>query len=55
MSSTIDSGHAADKASKEADTPCKKSSNRKHKWKQMGSWPSSWDKCAYCGKTIFWK
>ena len=53
MSSSIDSGYYANEASKSKDEDCPKGG--KHKWKRYGSWPSIWEKCEKCGKSIYWK
>lgn len=53
MSSLIDSGYSADKAGKEKERKCSKGGE--HKWKRQGHWPSHWEECEKCGKTIYWK
>ncbi len=57
MSSSIDSGKTKDCAQKIEDSKCPKSKtkDKKHIWKQNGSWPSFWWVCKKCGITKYSK
>ena len=48
MGSSISSGYYQDQAAKIEKTECKKSPNKKHKWKTEGSWPSICRVCKHC-------
>jgi len=55
MSSSIDAGYYADQAYKEKNKKCPESTTGQHKWIQHGTWPSKWEVCKYCKKTIYYK
>lgn len=53
MSSSVDSSYHASKAGDEKKKECPKGGS--HVWKLRGGWPSTWEECEKCGKSIFWK
>jgi len=55
MSSSHDAGYYAEDARKEKEKKCKKSSDGKHKWKRIGTGPSSWDECIHCKVSVYYK
>lgn len=53
MSSSRDAGYHAEQAGKAVDEKCPQGG--KHKWVRYGSYPSIYDECVKCEKTIYWK
>jgi hypothetical protein len=64
MGSSYSSGYYADEALETKKTPCLKAPQTppKEGSEQLnvvsethGSWPSTWEKCIYCGATCYYK
>ena len=53
MGSIMSTGYYRDKAKRIQETKCRKSEDGKHKFKEHGSWPSSWAECEHCGATYY--
>ena len=53
MGSIMSTGYYREEAKRIQETKCRKSEDGKHKFKEYGSWPSSWAKCDNCGATYY--